>query len=78
MTIAGRGRLTSWTTVYATPAGVDPYVLGWAELDGAGGGVLGRFVGDAAELVFERAVRVSQTEGEDGWPRLWLEPDGAR
>jgi uncharacterized OB-fold protein len=78
MTVAGRGRLTSWTTVRATPAGVDPYVLGWAELDGAGGGVLGRFVGEASALRFELPVRVRQTDGDDGWPRLWIEPDGIR
>ena len=72
----GRGRLTTWTTVSATPPGVDPYVIGWAELEGAEIGVLGRFVGDPSSLRAGLAVRVGQTDGPDGWARLWLVPDG--
>lgn len=72
----GRGRLTTWTTVTATPPGVDPYVIGWADLEGAGVGVLARVVGSASALRAGLAVRVGQTDGDDGWPRLWLRPDG--
>lgn len=73
----GRGRLTTWTTVTATLAGEEPCVLGWADLDGIGVGVLGRVVGDPAVLQSGLTVHVTQTEGDDGWPRLWLRPDGA-
>ncbi|HEV7865361.1 MAG TPA: OB-fold domain-containing protein [Acidimicrobiia bacterium] len=72
----GRGRLSSWTTVYAVAGGGDPYVLGWAELDGAGIGVIGRFAdADAGRLRRGLAVLVRQEDGGDAWPRLWLEPD---
>jgi uncharacterized OB-fold protein len=74
----GRGRLTSWTTVFATSAGVEPYVLGWAELDDVGVGVLGRFLGDASAVRRDLPLRVHQTAGNDGWPQLWLEPEGSR
>ena len=74
----GGGRLTSWTTVFATPPGVEPYVIGWAELDGVGVGVLGRFLGDASVVCHDLPLRVGQTAGEDGWPRLWLEPEPGR
>jgi|GEM_PF-4200181 len=80
VTADGRARLTSWTTVSATAPGVEPYVLGWAEVDDAGLGVMGQFIADASGLRAGLAVRVIQTAG-DGWPRLWLEPldaDAAR
>ena len=74
----GRGRLTSWTAIHASPSGDEPYVIGWAALDGTPVGVLGRFVGDPAMIRFDLPVRVTQTAGDDGWPRLWLEPEADR
>jgi hypothetical protein len=73
VTAGGRGRLTSWTTVHAVPAGERPYVLGWVELDGTGVGVLGRFAGEVPALHRDLPLLVHQSDGPDGWPRLTLQ-----
>jgi uncharacterized OB-fold protein len=77
MTTDGRGTLGSWTIVHAVPPGEDPYLLGWAELDGVGVGVLGRLLVDEGALRSGLRVRVRQTDSGDGWPRLGLEADSA-
>lgn len=71
----GRGRLLTWTTIGAGPESDGSYILGWAELDGVALGALGQVLGETTVLRRGLSVRVRQTDGDDGWPRLWLELD---
>lgn len=75
-----RGTLATWTLVHQAPARfTTPYVLGWADLDEPGPGILGHvtgkgLVGDISGLRAGIQVLIWEVAGDPGSVRFEFEP----